>query len=158
MCPETKEDISFGSDGWKSIKDLDFDFIDLGNLHGDILSLPGHSEGSIGIYIREWKLLLSGDALTPIMCLIFLNHGSKETQLQMLEMVNRLDFSHYLTSHSDIMYSKSLIQRMIDCIRHSEGKRHYAYQYPKPPYSKGYFYLNSLEEEPVGLIVEDIER
>lgn len=154
MCPKVNRDISFGSDGWKHIKSLDFDSVDLGNLHGDIIALPGHSEGSIGIYIREWKLLLSGDALTPIMCLIFQNHGSKETQLQMLKKVNQLDFSYYITSHSEKLYQKALIQRMIACIHNSEGKRHYAYQYPKPPYSKGYFYLDSLEEEPVGLIVE----
>ena len=74
------------------------------------------------------------------------------------EMINCLDFSYFLTSHSKKMYPKSLIQRMIDCIYHSEGKRHHAYQYPKPPYSKGYFYLDSLEDEPVGLIVEEMEK
>ena len=158
MNPENDRMISFGCDGWKHIKDLDFDMVDLGNLHGDIVSIPGHSEGSVGVYIREWKLLLSGDAFTPIMCLIFPNHGNKETQLCTLEMINCLDFSYFLTSHSKKMYPKSLIQRMIDCIYHSEGKRHHAYQYPKPPYSKGYFYLDSLEDEPVGLIVEEMEK
>jgi len=139
---------------WKTIRKLDFTHFDLGNLEGEIVELPGHTEGSIGVYLPKWKVLLSGDALTPVMCLFFQNHGTKETQLRTLCSVQQMDLEYYLTSHSEKKMPKSLISRMIRCIEHSEGKRHYAYAYPKPPYSKGWFYLDSLEEEAVGIIVE----
>lgn len=157
MCPDMEGDISFSCKGWKNIKDLNFTQIDLGEVHCDIVSLPGHSKGSVGVFIKEWRLMLSGDALSPIMCLIFQNHDTKEVQLETLHYVASLDFDYYLTSHSDKLMPKQLIDRMIHCIENSKGKRHHAYQYPKPPYSKGYFYLDSLEDEPVGLIVEKEE-
>lgn len=140
--------------GWNTMKKLDFTHLDLGNLYGEIVELPGHSAGSIGVYFPEWKVLLSGDALTPVMCLIFQNHGTKEIQLRTLRDVEQMDVEYYMTSHSEKKMPKSLISRMIGCIEHSAGKRHYAYAYPKPPYSKGWFYLDSMEEEPVGIIVE----
>lgn len=40
--------IHFKSNGWKQIKDLDFHEFDLGDCIGKIISLSGHSKGSIG--------------------------------------------------------------------------------------------------------------
>lgn len=153
MYPEQAEEIHFGCDGWKNIKALSFQTIDLGNLICEIIPLPGHSEGSVGVLIPEWKVLLSGDALSPVMSLNFQNHCTKKTQLETLHRVKSLEFDYYLTSHSSKKMPKALIDRMIRCIENSKGKRHHPYQYPKPPYSKGYFYLDSIEDEPVGIIV-----
>ena len=72
---------------------MDFDEFDLGNLVGKIINLPGHTKGSIGIYFPKLKLILAGDALSPIMCLIFKNHGDRMDQLHTLEYVNSLEFN-----------------------------------------------------------------
>lgn len=155
LCPDEAEKAAyFKTNNWTNIKNIVFDRFDLGNLFCHIIPLPGHSMGSIGVYIPAFRLLLSGDALTPVMCLIFSNHGTKELQLETLERVYQLDFDYFLTSHSDKPMSKKLIVQMMDCIKSSAGKKHYQYQYPKPPYSTGWFYLHSMEEEPVGLICD----
>lgn len=86
---------------------------------------------------------------------VFLNHLSKEDQLETLKYVQKLDFDYYLTSHHHKILPKSLISRMIECIKHSDGRKHYDYQYPRPPYSKGKFYLYSMEDEPVGLVTAE---
>lgn len=150
--------IYFGYPEWPRLHDLNFDSFDLGGLECQIVTLPGHTKGSVGIFIPDLKLLLSGDALTPIMCLIFINHMSKEIQYDTLKKVQQLDFDYYLTSHHDKMLPKSLISRMMECIKRSYGRKHYDYQYPRPPYSKGWFYLDSIEEEPVGIVDATMEK
>lgn len=155
MIPEAGDrNASYAAKSWLHIKRLDFEEFNLGNLPCQIVSLPGHSEGSVGVLIPKLRLLLSGDALTPIMCLIFTNHGTKETQLKTLESLKTLEFDYFLTSHSEKMFSRKWVPRMIDCIIRSSGKKHYEYNYTRPPYSKGMFYLDSMEEEPVGLVVD----
>ena len=146
--------IHFKSNGWKQIKDLDFHEFDLGDCIGKIISLSGHSKGSIGVYFPSLKILLAADALSPVMCMMFLNHTSLEEQLDTLYKVQNLDINAFITSHSPVWFDKSLIDRMILCIQNCKGKRFHPYQYPKPPHVSGYIYVDSIEEEPVGLIVE----
>lgn len=150
----SEERIHFKSNGWKQIKNLDFNAFDLGDCIGKIIPLPGHSKGSIGIYFPSLKIFLAGDALSPVMCMMFLNHTSLEEQLDTLYKVQNLDINTFITSHSSTWFDKSLIDRMILCIQNCKGKRFYPYQYPKPPHVSGYIYVDSIEEEPVGLIVE----
>ena len=150
----SEESIHFKSNGWKQIKDLDFHEFDLGGCIGKIIPLSGHSKGSIGVYFPSLKILLAADALSPVMCMIFLNHTSLENQLETLHKVQSLNFDVFITSHSPVWFDKSLIDRMILCIQNCKGKRFHPYQYPKPPHVNGYIYVDSIEDEPVGLVVE----
>ncbi len=45
--------------------------ISLGNLNFQVISLKGHTPGSIGLYCDSLNLLLSGDAFTPQTCFFF---------------------------------------------------------------------------------------
>ena len=92
------------------------------------------------------------------MCLNFQNHLSKQAQYETLMRVQSLEFDFYLTSHQDILYPKRLVERMINCIKNSEGKKFHFYQYPQPPYAKGRIYLDSLGEEPIALIISEEEK
>ena len=150
----SEKSIHFKSNGWKQIKDIDFDTFDLGDCIGKIIQLSGHTKGSIGIYFPSLKILLAADALSSVMCMMFLNHTSLEEQLDTLYKVQKLDIDAFITSHSPTWFNKSLIDRMILCIQNCKGKRVHPYQYPKPPHVNGYIYVDSIEDEPVGLIVE----
>lgn len=44
---------------------------DLGGITAEAVALPGHTPGSMGLLLPEVGLLLSGDAMTPVMCLFF---------------------------------------------------------------------------------------
>lgn len=138
---------------WKNICVLDFDTFDLGEMKCEIVPLKGHSKGSIGIWIPKLRLLLSGDALTPVMCLIFQNHLPAEIQYETLKRVQEMDFDFYLTSHHSRCFPKKIIAKLMRCIENSKNGRWYSYQYPYPPYAKGKIYLDSLEEEAVALII-----
>ena len=137
-----------------NMKALDFDSFNLGGLECRVIPLRGHSRGSIGIWIPKRRLLLSGDALTPVMCLIFQNHMPVETQYHTLECVKNLDFDYYLTSHHNQWFPRQTIDRLMRCIENSGKGKWHPYQYPYPPYAKGRIYLDSMEGEPVALICE----
>lgn len=138
---------------WDNTRPIDFNQFDLGEMECQVIPLQGHSKGSVGIYIPRLKLLLSGDALTPVMCLMFQNHMSVETQYETLKRVDQMDVTHFLTSHHTQAFPKALIDRMIACIESSKNGRWHNYQYPYPPYTRGKWYVHSIEEEPVGLIL-----
>ena len=153
-----RDDIVFGCDGWKKIVPIEDTHISLGDISGEIIEIPGHSQGSVGVLLPDLKLLLGSDALEPVMCLMFKNHGDRHQQHESLKKVAELNFDHYLTSHSDKLYSKDLIHRMTECIEKCEKKTFFEYDYPRPPYSKGFMRVYSLEDEPVGIIISEEEN
>lgn len=140
---------------WKGIRPLTFTEFDLGEMPCQVVPLPGHSAGSAGVLIKPLSLLLSGDALTPVMCMNFFGHMPQEVQLDTLLRVKELGFSRYLTSHHDVLFEKSMVDRLIGCMERSRDGRFHRYQYPYPPYAKGAIYVDSLEGEPVALILEE---
>ena len=133
---------------------LDFDLFDLGNLECRILPLTGHSFGSVGVYVPKLKLLLSGDALTPIMLLVFANHGTLEEQIGTVNRAMTLDIDGFLTSHHDKMFPKELLHRMARCLESVKTAKGYKYQYPKPPYADGTLYLDREAGETVAVVVD----
>lgn len=140
---------------WKCMRPLDFDTFDLGNLPCTIIPLPGHTAGSIGVLAEPLGLLLSGDALTPVMCMNFFNHRPLAEQLATVRRAEELPFTHYLTSHHDCLFDKGMLKRLIHCIVQSSSGRYHRYQYPYPPYADGAMYVDSLEGEPVALILDE---
>ena len=60
---------------WRCMRPLSFEAFDLGDRVCQVVPLPGHSAGSAGILIESLSLLLSGDALTPVMCMNFYAAG-----------------------------------------------------------------------------------
>ncbi|SKB83400.1 Phosphopantetheinyl transferase [Lachnospiraceae bacterium] len=138
-----------------NFENLDFDSFSLGDITGKIIPLPGHSTGSVGIFLPELELFLAGDSLSPIMCLIFANHGTAEEQLATVKNVQTLDFRHFATAHSDKLYPKELLSVMADCLTNLGKKRFHKYMYPRPPYAEGYFYVHTATPEPVGLILSE---
>lgn len=140
---------------WHCMRVLDFDTFDLGDMPCQIIPMPGHSAGSVGVWIEKLDLLLSGDAMTPVMCMNFRSHMPLSVQLDTLRRMEKLPFAHYLTSHHDCLFDKEMVNRLIACIEQSADGRFHRYQYPYPPYAKGALYVHSLEGEAVGLILAE---
>ncbi|MBP3476441.1 MAG: MBL fold metallo-hydrolase [Lachnospiraceae bacterium] len=92
--------------------------ISLGNLHIDIISLAGHTKGSIGFWVREEGILVAGDALNENLWLF--NYGALSMK-QLYGTLNKtihLDFDSYLCGHSDQEYKK---EKMLTHIRNIEN-------------------------------------
>ncbi len=83
------------------------DVFDLGGITIEAVSLPGHTDHSMGYLVREWKLLLSGDAVTPIMCLFFPESLSIAEWKKTLKKMEGLDFDTFRTGHHSHAFSKA---------------------------------------------------
>ena len=80
--------------------------ISLGDINIKVISLAGHTKGSVGFIISEEKILIAGDALNEGLWLF--NYGSLSMR-QLYETIKAtigLDFTSYLCGHSDKEYKK----------------------------------------------------
>ena len=73
---------------------------DLGGMKIQILHVPGHTEGSIMLYLPEYRLLLTGDDWNPCTWLWFpCSIGVQEWRHNMEKLLDRIPFEYTLCSH-----------------------------------------------------------
>lgn len=77
----------------------DGDAIDLGGRSLVCASLPGHTEGSMGYLCPELGVLLSGDAVTPVMFLCFGESLPVSAWRETLDRMEALPFERFYTGH-----------------------------------------------------------
>jgi glyoxylase-like metal-dependent hydrolase (beta-lactamase superfamily II) len=88
------------------------DVIDLGNRKLEIVHLPGHTPGSIGVYIRDEGILFTGDSLqalgTSVQYIAFYN--DPDTYVESLRKVQALDVAHLYAAHAYAPFPDSHVQ------------------------------------------------
>lgn len=73
--------------------------MDLGGLTARILHCPGHTEGSLCVYIEEKKLLLPGDNMNPTTWIFFPECKGLGTLIASLQGLSTLPFEQVLCPH-----------------------------------------------------------
>lgn len=81
--------------------------ISMGNLHMNVISLAGHTKGSIGFIVEEEKILIAGDALNEGLWLFNYGSLSMKELYETIKAVLELDFTSYLCGHSNKEYKKA---------------------------------------------------
>ncbi len=74
---------------------------DLGNITAHIIPMEGHTLGSVGIYLKEDKILVVTDATCPFIWLFLKESTTVSTYIQMLERTLNLDFKGILLGHGN---------------------------------------------------------
>ena len=88
----------------------DGDVFDLGGRTVRAVALPGHTAGSMGYLIEDCGVLLSGDAVTPVMCLFFDGSSSIEGWVEgTLARMAELPFVCFYTGHHDDAFPKDVL-------------------------------------------------
>lgn len=84
--------------------------ISLGDMDIEVVSMTGHTKGSVGFLILEEKILIAGDALNE--CLWLFNYGSLSLKqlYKTIAAVSELEFTSYLCGHSDKIYKKEKLR------------------------------------------------
>ena len=80
--------------------------ISLGDLNIDVISLAGHTKGSIGFLIPEEEILIAGDALNERLWLFNYGALSMKHLYETIKSSMELPFVIYLCGHSDKVYKK----------------------------------------------------
>ncbi len=93
--------------------------IDLGNLHVEIIPMEGHTKGSIGLLIKELKILLTGDAAIHAIWMFLKESTDRNTYINMLKRVKQLDFDYFVTGHLMEMYPKKYFDYYIEVAKNA---------------------------------------
>ena len=83
------------------------DALDLGGRTVDVVELAGHTVGSVGYLVRDAGLLLSGDPVTPVMCLCFAESLTLDAWRQTLAKMAGLDFREFWTGHHGVPFGET---------------------------------------------------
>ena len=126
--------------------------IDLGGLTAEVIALPGHTPGSLGLLVRERGLLLAGDAVSPQACLFF-PESSLEDYKKTLERLKDVPFDHFLLAHFDYLFPKSKLDRFAQCLDLIGKKRSQEYVFYPIPTLKGRLFVLDLADPDAGELV-----
>jgi glyoxylase-like metal-dependent hydrolase (beta-lactamase superfamily II) len=122
---------------------------DLGGLHLEVIGMGGHTAGSIGLLVKEHKVLLDSDSANTQTWLFRLESLPVKQYIAMLERVVRLDFDVFFMGHSDAPMPKSDFQKFINAARHASIEK--AEPFPIYPELKGFIY----REDGVEIVISE---
>lgn len=90
---------------------------DLGGLTAQTIPLRTHSSGSVCVYCPERELLIGGDAVSPMACLVFPDSCTTAEHADALRAVEAFPFSHLLSGHSERLIPRAEVSAYIACAR-----------------------------------------
>jgi glyoxylase-like metal-dependent hydrolase (beta-lactamase superfamily II) len=88
---------------------------DLGGISAEVLPLRTHTRGSVGIFCPERKLLVGGDAVSPMACLVFHESCTVPEYLKSLKRLMRTNIAHILSGHCGRLIGKAELQVYYNC-------------------------------------------
>ncbi|MBQ7229305.1 MAG: MBL fold metallo-hydrolase [Oscillospiraceae bacterium] len=93
---------------------------DLGGLTLEVINLPGHTAGSIGLWCPEKRLLWVGDAMNCFIWLFLPEAQSLSTYISTLQKAAKLPFTHMLQSHEPDPVPKRKLWDYLDLAEHPD--------------------------------------
>lgn len=117
---------------------------DLGGLRARVVSLAGHTKGSVGLLLEEERLLLAGDGLNPTLLLLGWESAPVSVLRKTLEETLALPFDRFLATHYPTPQPKKLVEahlHHLDCLRT---------ELPSHPGPYGPRVCRSIHKDPAG--------
>lgn len=91
---------------------------ELGGMTLEVIHLPGHTGGSIGLWCPERKLLWVGDAMNCFVWLFLPEAQSLDTYIETLHKAAALPFTHMIQSHEPKPVPKEKLWDYLDLAEH----------------------------------------
>lgn len=88
----------------KPFQPLREEWFHLGGMDAQVIPMPGHTRGSIGIWVPQRQLLLAGDNLNPVVWLFFKDSCPLSDYAEMMRSLLRIPFAFILCPHADRLY------------------------------------------------------
>lgn len=103
---------------------------DLGGITLDVIELPGHTAGGIGLLYREEKILYAGDSMNQSLWLFAPDALKLADYRKTLEKAKTLDFSKLVMSHNHVIADKSILDDFLDCALHIDFEHGIPFESP----------------------------
>lgn len=133
---------------------------DLGDINAELIPLPSHTPGSVGILLHELELLLTGDSIAPLTSLMFEESLTPSEHAQVLEKVKEFKFNYMLCAHSEKAMERSFIDVFIRFAGDISSAQVYRYRdsiYPEIR-AKTYIYNDISGESAAFILNQDKEE
>lgn len=105
---------------------------DLGGFTLKVIELPGHTRGSIGLYLRERKLLYVGDAINQFLWLFAPEADSLDTYIHTLKKAETIDFEKMYMGHNPMAGTKENLEWYLDCAKNLDYTKGFPFESPFP--------------------------
>ena len=139
---EGTERNAYLSAGIREPQALSSDFFDLGGLGARIVRTPGHTPGSLAVYVPERELLLLGDNWNPQTWVFFPESLGVRTYAASFRSLMALPFKTALAPHAENMLEKDSL------LRFAGGLNETGFASAKPVRMQGYEHLPARAFEP----------
>lgn len=83
---------------------------DLGGVTAEVVEIPGHTPGSIGLIVKEKRLFLASDGVNSNTWLFLPESQKLSVYQETLKKIQKLDFDYLLTGHSLKLEPKANLQ------------------------------------------------
>lgn len=118
--PERNDRQRAGFDNWLFIKEGDR--FDLGGVSAQIIEIPGHTPGSIAVYLPEKRLMITSDGANPGAYLFLPESTTLSAYIESLRKLKNYDYDFILTGHSDKLMPKSELDAWLHVAEHPDLK------------------------------------
>ena len=122
------------------------DVFDLGGLHAKVINMEGHTPGSIGILLEEWRLLLVADATCPYVWMFLDESLPLSKYIEMLERVIKLDFEEFLVGHDARLFKKEEMVGFLELAKRVDPKKSFKVNYEGFE-NNSYCYTEAIDKE-----------
>lgn len=95
---------------------------DLGGMTAQVVEIPGHTPGSIGLLVKERKLFITSDGINSATWLFLPESCKLSVYQQTLKKADQLDFDYLLTGHSSELLPKSIMKDYIEVAENPDFK------------------------------------
>lgn len=135
------------------------DIFDLGGVKLSVVHSPGHTPGGIALLDDRDCLLLSGDAISPLVWMFLQESTSIDTYLKALKKLQQLgdQYDEIVASHVPFLLTKGLLDRLIHCAEHIDPVKSVPFDPPFEDAGKGIMYYEGLESLKEGLGMETLD-
>lgn len=130
-----------------NLKKLEIGYVfDLGGLHMEVVGMEGHTPGSIGILVKEHRVLLNSDSANNHVWMFLPGSLPLSKYISMLERTLELEFDTFFTGHSIVPRPKSELRKYIQVAQNASFDK--AKPYNAMPELGGYLY----QEDDVAIV------
>lgn len=96
----------------KLIKLKEHHIFDLGGITLEVVKIPGHTTGSIALYLKEQKTMLVSDGACPYVWMFLNESAPLEDYLKSLDKLLEYDFEKFLLGHGAGYLDRSFMYRV----------------------------------------------
>lgn len=118
--PEDFDEETYITSGAGNLKTMDIGQVfELGRKSLEVVKMEGHTHGSVGLLVRQERVLLTSDGANPFLWLFLEESTSINAYVAMLERNIKLEFDTFFTAHDDKIFAKDYFKKFINVARNA---------------------------------------